>query len=602
MKFKWRLFFTYLLVVLVPFLGAQVYLADTHKERLIAQTEQRLLKEAFLIRTVIEKGQGYARGPAAVDRLVKVMGKDIGDRITVIDRRGTVLGDSEVAAGAVKDMEDHSNRPEFIAAFKQSHGMAIRHSVTLGIDMMYLAVKLEHAGRFVGVVRVAVPLTQIRELTRKTEVTLFSAFLVCVFFILVLNIVASKELSRPIEEVTRAAEKIAEGDFDVRVHPSAKGEFEALSHAINVMAAEIEERINEITEEKETLTTILGDMSDGVMVVDAQGRITLINRALEGLLGDRADVVGKAPVEVIRSAELQDGLAAVLRGEGTFETALCMNTGGADRIFDVTIAPLKPMGRMQGAVAVFHDITVLKRIDKVRRDFVANVSHELRTPLTSVKGYAETLTEGQVKDEAQVRRFARIILKHANRLSRLVEDLLSLTRLEAEGSTPKKTAFRLKDVIEASVQVVRPAAEAKGITLAVEDMADQLAVRADRDQISQAVINLLDNGVKYTPEGGKVTVAVIDTADAVQVTVRDTGFGIARDDLERIFERFYRVDKSRLREAGGTGLGLSIVKHIIQGHGGKLWVESELEEGSAFHFTLPKDRSTESGGTTSGTA
>jgi len=589
MRFKWKLFFTYLLIILVPFLAAQRYISHHIKEKLLQQTETRLFNEALLVKTILEKNASHQFPPSEMDNLVKALGKDIGERITFIDRKGTVLSDTDIPPEALKDMEDHSNRPEFIAAFRGPHGMAIRHSTTLDMDMMYLAVKVEQDGVFVGVIRVALPLTEIQKLTNKTEYTLITAFVLCALLILLLNGVVSKKLSRPIEEIAQAAEAISGGNYDVKVYPSAKGELEALGHSVNNMASDIKRRVHEISQEKETLTTILRDMSDGVMVVDAQGTIALINNVLDGLLGHQTVVLGKTPIEAIRNADLQDGFASVLAGGGTFRMELFMETAGADKVFDVTIASLKPTETTEGAVAVFHDITELKQVDRVRKDFVANVSHELRTPLTSVQGYAETLSGGEIKDRSKIKSFAQIILKHANRLSVLVEDLLSLTRLESETSSPNKTEINFSEVLDTSIQVVGPAAKEKGLTFNWEFVPEDLIVWADRDQISQTLINLLDNAVKYASEGGSVTVSAVEMPGEVRVTVKDTGIGIPKEDLDRVFERFYRVDKNRSREIGGTGLGLSIVKHIIQGHRGRVWVESELGQGSAFSFSLPKE-------------
>lgn len=390
------------------------------------------------------------------------------------------------------------------------------------------------------------------------------------------------------EEIAWAAEEISKGNFDVKARPGVEGELGALGHSINLMASEIKKRVDEITQEKETLRTVLGGMSDGVMVVDAQGTIILVNRVVEELLQRPSDLSGKTPVEVIRNAELQEGFAQVLAKGETFSMELSVATPEAERIFDVTIARLVLQDRTGGAVAVFHDITEFKRVEKMRKDFVANVSHELRTPLTAIKGYAETLCHEGVADAPKAESFAQIILKHANRLSVLVQDLLSLTRLESQSTPILKDEIDLRKVVDSAVLVVKPSAETKNLKIQTESVPEKTMVWADGNQIGQAFVNLLDNAVKYTPERGTVTVSVMDAGNEVHITVADTGIGIPREHLNRIFERFYRVDKNRSRELGGTGLGLSIVKHIIQSHGGRLWVHSELEGGSAFSFSLPK--------------
>jgi two-component system phosphate regulon sensor histidine kinase PhoR len=329
-------------------------------------------------------------------------------------------------------------------------------------------------------------------------------------------------------------------------------------------------------------------MSDGVMVVNVDGEIILVNSVLEDLLQGPTDTTGKTPVEVIRSAELQDGFTRVLDEGKTFKMELSVATPEADKVLDVTIARLEPQNRTHGAVAVFHDITDLKIIEKMRKDFVANVSHELRTPLTSIKGYAETLFTESIDDDSKVKSFAQIILKHANRLSALVQDLLSLTRLESQSTPMVKKETDVGRVLDAAILMIKPAAEAKHIDIETELAPEKIIAWADRDQIGQALVNLLDNAIKYTPDKGSINVYVTDADDEVHVTVKDTGIGIPREHLNRIFERFYRVDKNRSREMGGTGLGLSIVKHIIHSHGGRVWVQSELEVGSSFSFSLPK--------------
>ena len=590
MKFKWKLFFSYLLIVLIPFLAAERYISLHLKDRLLKQVENRLSSNAFLLKGIIEKDYEGRQPSHEIDTLVKNLGKDLNERITFIDRHGTVLADTEIAPEDLKNIEDHSRRPEYIEALKASHGMAIRYSATLKMDMMYLAVQVAPRGEFLGVVRVAVPLTQVKSLIRKTEYSLATAFVLCAVLILILNILVSKRLSQPVEEITLAAEKISKGNFGVKARRGAKGELGALGQSINRMALEINQRVREISQEKETLKTILRGMSDAVMVVNSQGKIILINSVLEDLLQGPPDVSGKPPVEVIRNAELHDGFAQVLDKGETFRMELSVATPEANRIFDVTIARLMLQGRTGGAVAVFHDITDLKRVEEMRKDFVANVSHELRTPLTSIKGYAETLCDEGMEDLPKAESFAQIILKHANRLSTLLQDLLSLTRLESQSTPILKDEMDLRKVVDSAVLVVKPSAETKNLNIETESVPEKTMVWADRNQIGQALVNLLDNAVKYTPERGSITVSVTDEGNEVHVTVADIGIGIPREHLNRIFERFYRVDKNRSRELGGTGLGLSIVKHIIQSHGGRVWVQSELEVGSAFSFSLPKEQ------------
>jgi len=587
MKFKRKLFVSYLLIVFIPFLAAELYISSVLESRLLQQTENHIFKEASLLKTIIERDYKNSTPSYEINSLIRKMGRALGERITFINNRGTVLGDSEIAPEELKNIEDHSSRPEFIQAFRTSHGLAIRYSTTLKINMMYVAVKIAPQDKFLGVIRVAVPLIDVKKFIKQTEYGLFAAFLVCMALILILNIAASARLSKPVEEITRTAQEISRGNLQARVYTRTRDEFETLGRSINLMASEIQKRVSEISEEKETLQAILRGMSDGVMVIDGDGKIALINRVLHDLFHGDVSATGKTPVEIIRNADFQDGVTQVLDTGKPFKMELPLTTADTERIFDITIVRLTHQDKTAGAVAVFHDITDLKRIEKVRRDFVANVSHELRTPLTSIKGYAETLCHGEIEDLSRAKSFAQIILKHANRLSSLVNDLLSLSQLESQRTRLIKKEINVVQVLDTSISLVKPSAEAKQLTIKV-DAPEKVLLMADKDQIGEGLVNLLDNAVKYTPKGGSVTVSVTDAADEVLVTVKDTGIGIPKEDQGRIFERFYRVDKNRSRHMEGTGLGLSIVKHIILAHGGRIWVESKLGKGSAFTFSLPK--------------
>jgi len=588
MKFKWRLFFSYLLVFLIPFFLAEQYLTDYLKNFLIKQTESHLRKEALLIKTIIEKDYKLQNRSYEIDSIIKKMGRYINERITFIDRDGRVLGDSEIPEERLRSVENHSTRPEFIEAFRSTYGSSIRYSNTLKINMMYVGVKVAPKGNFIGVVRVSLPLTQIKDLIQRTEKGLIMAFVGCTGLILILSIIASKRLSLPVEEVTRTAEEISRGNFDVKVYPSSGGEIEVLAGSINRMASSIKKNLNEITREKEMLQAILTGMSEGVMVVNTKGEIVLINQVISDLFRDWPMIIGKKPVEIIRNARLQEGFTYVLTTGGSFREEFSFSISNKKKVFDVTIVGLSRDGKHEGALAVFHDITDIKRTEKIQKDFIANVSHELRTPLTSIKGYAETLCSEGIKDISKIRQFAGVILKHANLLSNIVDDLLSLASLELEVSVPSRKEINLVEIVDSSVTLIRKSADSKGISIRIESSTEKVMVWADKKQIGQAIVNLLDNAVKYTPEGGTITVIVKDYEKEAHITVKDTGIGIPEEELDRIFERFYRVDKNRSREVGGTGLGLSIVKQVIIGHGGNVWVRSRLGKGSEFNLNIPK--------------
>lgn len=365
------------------------------------------------------------------------------------------------------------------------------------------------------------------------------------------------------------------------------------SKTIDEMNFRLKDAIEEISREKDYLQTILKGMAEGVLVVDGRGRIRMVNETLRKLFPLPPEVLDRTLLELIRNAELEEAIRKAIRnGKGSaFELTLPSSPG---RNFEVNVVGIRPAserindeGReMGGAIAVFHDISRLKELERVRQDFVANVSHELRTPLTTIKGYAETLLEGAMKEEVAFQ-FIQVIKRHTDRLTKIVEDLLTLSKIESKEFQLKMEVFPLLDLIDDIMGFVKEPAAKKKITIFQNEILSSLTLLADRNYLEQVLINLLDNAIKYTPEGGRITISAIENnSKEIQCSVGDNGIGIPREDLPRIFERFYRVDKGRSQELGGTGLGLSIVKHLVQAHGGRVWAESLLGEGSTFHFTL----------------
>jgi len=335
-------------------------------------------------------------------------------------------------------------------------------------------------------------------------------------------------------------------------------------------------------------------MAEGVLVVDERGRILVANHALRQLLHLPTSVANRTALEIIRNAELEEAIRNVIRQENStsFELNLPLPLGKTFEVNVVRIASSpeemeKGAEGVRGAIAVFHDITRLKELEKVRQDFVANVSHELRTPLTTIKGYAETLLEGALQEKVAAQ-FVQIIKRHADRLTKIVEDLLTLSKIESKEFQFRSEDVLLIEIIDDTIDLVKEAAERKAISIRKNDISPLLSVRADRGYLEQVLLNLFDNAIKYGREGGEIIIsAIVEARGEIQVSMRDNGPGIPKEDLPRIFERFYRVDRGRSRELGGTGLGLSIVKHLIQAHGGRVWAESQLGEGSTFYFTLP---------------
>jgi two-component system phosphate regulon sensor histidine kinase PhoR len=403
-----------------------------------------------------------------------------------------------------------------------------------------------------------------------------------------------KYITQPIQAVTDLANRVASGRPGQGVPAESNDELGRLSKAINEMSLQLENKIEEISREKDYLQTLLGGIMEGVLVVDARGRILMVNKALRQLLSLPPHVEDRTPLEIIRNAELERALRQVLQdGENaTLELTLPSPEG---KTFEVNVVGIPPSSEgmvkedegRRGVIAVFHDITRLKELEKIRRDFVANVSHELRTPLTTIKGYAETLLEGALKEEV-ASQFVQVIKRHSDRLEKIVEDLLILSKIESKEFQLRIESLSVSDLVGDVLDFLKEPLNKKRISVSIGDLPPTLRVYGDRQYLEQVLINILDNAIKYGHERGKLIISATETDQKeVEISVKDDGIGIPKEDLSRVFERFYRVDKGRSHELGGTGLGLSIVKHIVQAHGGRVWAESQLGEGSTFYFTLP---------------
>jgi two-component system phosphate regulon sensor histidine kinase PhoR len=403
-----------------------------------------------------------------------------------------------------------------------------------------------------------------------------------------------KFMTQPIQAVTDLANRVASGRLDQGVRAESDDELGRLSKAINEMSLQLQNKIEEISKEKDYLQTLLRGIMEGVLVVDARGRILMVNNALRHLLSLPPHVEDRTPLEIIRNAELERALRQVLEdGENTIlELTLPSPEGKTFEVNVVGISP-SPAGMLKedegrrGVIAVFHDITRLKELEKIRRDFVANVSHELRTPLTTIKGYAETLLEGALKEEV-ASQFVQVIKRHSDRLEKIVEDLLILSKIESKAFQLRMESFSASDLIGDVLDFIKEPLNKKKISVSVDEIPPTLLVYGDRQYLEQVFINILDNAIKYGHERGRIIISGTERDQReVEISVKDDGIGIPKEDLLRVFERFYRVDKGRSHDLGGTGLGLSIVKHIVQAHGGRVWAESQLGEGSTFYFTLP---------------
>ena len=425
------------------------------------------------------------------------------------------------------------------------------------------------------------------------EKSFFFSSLLSFFIVAILALVFLKSFTRPIRDLTELLKRLTRNELKKETQVFSKDELSTLTKTINEMIVQLRDKIEEITIEKEYLQAVLKGMAEGVLVVDDRGRIVMINDALRKLFSLSTEVVDKTPLEVIRNSELEGTIQEAIRGEKNSSLELTLPSF-LGKTFEVNVVGILPsdeefhkMGKgIRGAIAVFHDISRLKELEKIRQDFVANVSHELRTPLTTIKGYAETLLEGALKEEVAYQ-FVQVIKRQSDRLTKIVEDLLALSKIELKEFQLKIETLPFHELAEDVLRYIQEATEKKKISISLE-LPTPLIVKGDRHYLEQILINLIDNAIKYGREGGKITVSAVQRNQSeVEISVIDNGIGIPKEDLPRIFERFYRVDKGRSQELGGTGLGLSIVKHLISAHGGRVWAESQFGEGSTFYFTLP---------------
>ncbi len=599
-KLIWQLYPSYLVVTLAALIAVTAYCSRYFREVYHNQVRDALSQLAGIaaeqVRTSLE-----TEGPPGVDRLCKrLAGSNArGTRLTVVAPSGQVLGDShEDPAG----MENHLGRPEILEALRHGAGSSVRFSPTLGTQMMYTAVVVQEQDRPIAVIRAASPLTEIDRALNGMYVHLLWAGLAIATGAAVLSLLISRRISQPIIGIERIAERFAAGELDLRVPTPASAELATLAGSLNRMAVQLGERITTITAQRNELDAILSSMAEGVFAVDNRGCIVSANPAVAELLGlSPAEAQGRQVEEVIRNVDLQQFVRQTLAGVQPAEMDISLPLDGArppngndqawesSRSFTLHGAGLTDArGRRTGAVIVLNDMTRVRRLEAIRRDFVANVSHELKTPVTSIQGFVEALVEGGVKEPAQVERYLSIIARHASRLNSIIDDLLTLSRLEEAGER-RALSFDVspvKPVLAEAIDLSGVKADEKRITIELA-CDDAVEARINPPLLEQAVINLIDNAVKYSPEGSRIRVETRQDRTQVSIAVIDEGCGIPPEHLPRIFERFYVVDKSRSRKLGGTGLGLAIVKHIAQAHGGRVAVASTPGKGSTFTIHLP---------------
>ena len=470
--------------------------------------------------------------------------------------------------------------------WQKGEGRSIRHSVTINRDLLYYAVRQSTSSGTPIILRFALPTERDVEVLASFDHMLWIAS----FFILLIAggiaLLLSRNLTGRFERLEEYSRRVAEGDFRPLPRDGSGDALEALGISLNRTAARPDRTIQTLTEELNLSSAILGSMVEGVAVVNQAERLVFANPGFAEILGlDVPPTTGSALVEVVRQTELVEAVRQVLGGEFRVQSEIVTGTL-RQHYFAITVAAVRA-GETTGAVVVLHDVTELRRLERVRRDFVANVSHEFRTPLTAIQGFAETLLAGALDDPQNRTRFLEIILEHSRRLGRLTEDLLVLSKMDSERLELEIQRLRVSQLIESCLETAQRRAAEKDLRISVNMPQPLPDIAGDRRRLAEVLQNLLDNAIQYTLPGGQITLSAEAGEDEVILTVSDTGIGIPKADQSRIFERFYRVDVARSREAGGTGLGLAIAKHLVEVHGGRLWVDSEVGQGSQFHFSVP---------------
>jgi two-component system phosphate regulon sensor histidine kinase PhoR len=591
----WRIFVTYLLVIALCAAAVGFFAVRSARSFYVEHTEAELQARAQLVREQVVAGTGTLSAEE-LELLVRRLGAASGTRITLISAglpgsaSGTVLADSDSLPA---EMGNHSDRPEFREALAGRTGVSIRHSTTLNEEMMYVAVPVVEDGRVTSVVRAAIPLTRVNNALADLYWRIAVSTVVVAVIAALIGLLVSSRISRQMREIKEGAERLAGGDFAYKLYVPRTLEFAAVAESLNAMAEELDDKIGTLTRERNEMEAVLASMVEGVLAVDADERIIALNAAAASLAGvSPEEAEGHSVQEVLRNPDLQRVVAQTLSGQEPVETDIVMRVGAEERSLQAngTLLRAGDGEASAGAVVVLNDVTRLKRLEAVRRDFVANVSHELKTPVTSIKGFAETLEDGALDDPETARRFVGIIVGQADRLNSIIGDLLSLSILEQREGESRLTLedSDICDVLRVAVDVCEPKAQAKDIAISVT-CATCMLTAVNPPLLEQAVVNLVDNAVKYSPEGSSVQVGLTQAEDEIVIFVTDHGPGVPREHLPRLFERFYRVDKARSRDLGGTVPGLAIVKHIAQAHGGSVSVDSRVGQGSTFRIHLPRD-------------
>ncbi len=585
-KLLWQLYPSYLAIIVIILVSISLLVSIELKSFLSKKIQSDIEIRAKLVRE-LSADLISERKNAEIDNLCKKLGSQINARVTIISPSGEVLGDS---AQEPLLEDNHANRPEVIQALNSNEGNSVRYSHTLKTDMLYVALPVAKNGKLSGVIRLSIPLSFI-------DKTLNSLYWKIVISGIIIAIIAaffswyiSRRIKKPLEDIEEGARNFAQGNLNYSISVPAQREMNNLANALNNMAGQLNQRITTIMQQKMQQDAVFSSMEEGVIAVDIHKRIIKMNDAAANLLGvNKDEVKGLKIKDITGKTALHQFIKKTFAGSEQFEEYITLNHK-EDLFLQARSRVLRDHNNENiGAVVVLNNLTHLRKLENIRKDFVANVSHELRTPITSIKGFVETLLESDLKDNGETVHFLEIIRKHADRLNLIIDDLLSLSKIEQgnENSEIKREECFLKDVLESAIEVCQLKANDKNINIELS-VDEAMKLKINSSLIEQSIVNLVDNAIKYSNYDEKLIVDAYEKSNEIIINVRDFGCGIPQDHIPRLFERFYRVDKARSRSAGGTGLGLAIVKHIAQAHKGFVTVESIVNKGSVFSLHLPK--------------
>lgn len=586
LSLKVKLVLFYVCVLFLSFFIIGYSLNKNLEENSLRELRIFLTEEAKIIALNLDIDNLKTENTVYLNKFSKALSSIIQNRITIIDVSGRVLLDTDLSISNPLELENHANRPEVRKALRGENSFEIRYSPTIKVNLLYVAVPLLKENKPIGVIRISMPLVQIKQEFETLRNAISFSFVIAFALSVFLGFLFINGITKPLNRIIYSAKKFSKGELKHKILVDSSDELGELARVLNEMSQNIEDKIKEIELQNQHLAAILQSMVEGIIVVDKDSRVISVNRPAEEIFEiKQEEVKDKLFLEVVSNNEIDDVISEVLRF-GSFKSKELSLVWPIKKVFKLDASPIFENKEITGCLLVVHDFTEIRKLEVMRKDFVANVSHELKTPLTTIKGFVDTLKEGALEDKENALNFLNIISEHTLRLENLINDLLSLSHIESKEIILKKTFFDICALVDNVLKSFQFNLDKNNI-IVENKLNNPLLVFADKDKITQVINNLVDNAMKFNKVNGSIKIYSLKEDSFVKIFIEDSGIGIPKEDLPRIFERFYRVDKARSRDMGGTGLGLSIVKHIVELHNGSVGVDSIEGSGSKFYFILP---------------